>query len=191
MFSRGGKRQSLLPGGPGKALPLSEAFTFDYFLALPAEEKQQAKSVKAILATEQRIPGLGNGVLQDILYNACLHPKRKWNTLSEEEKRVLFSSVKDTLKEMVRQGEGIRRSTFWGSRGSTKHGQAGTASAIPAPAAVRRSSRKLTWGAVCISAPAANPYNSPRRSSPISAIRSRRSKIFSGSTKGLRRVIFR
>lgn len=87
-----------------KPSPLSEAFTFDYFLALPAEEKQQAKSVKAILATEQRIPGLGNGVLQDILYNACLHPKRKWNTLSEEEKRVLFSSVKDTLKEMVRQG---------------------------------------------------------------------------------------
>lgn|GEM_PF-2077218 len=30
---------------------------------------------KAFLATEQRIPGLGNGVLQDILWTARIHPK--------------------------------------------------------------------------------------------------------------------
>jgi len=33
-------------------------------------------SMKALLATEQRFPGLGNGVLQDILFNANIHPKR-------------------------------------------------------------------------------------------------------------------
>ncbi len=32
-------------------------------------------TAKAFLATEQRIPGLGNGVLQDILWTAKIHPK--------------------------------------------------------------------------------------------------------------------
>jgi formamidopyrimidine-DNA glycosylase len=42
-------------------------------------------SAKAFLATEQRIPGLGNGVLQDILFTAGIHPKRKMAAISEEE----------------------------------------------------------------------------------------------------------
>ncbi len=61
-------------------------------------------SFQALLATEQRIPGLGNGVLQDILFSAKMHPKKKVGTLSEEDKEVLFSSIKDTLSAMVSQG---------------------------------------------------------------------------------------
>jgi formamidopyrimidine-DNA glycosylase len=57
--------------------------------------------MKAFLATQQRIPGLGNGVLQDILYVACLHPKRKVALLNAEEKERLFRSVKATLSEMA------------------------------------------------------------------------------------------
>ena len=34
-------------------------------------------SAKAFLATEQRIPGLGNGCLQDILFRAGLNPRKK------------------------------------------------------------------------------------------------------------------
>ena len=58
-------------------------------------------SLKALLATEQRIPGLGNGVLQDILFNAGLHPKRKKSTLSDTQKEGLFLSLKKTLKAMT------------------------------------------------------------------------------------------
>ena len=36
---------------------------------------------KAFLATEQRIPGLGNGVLLDILWTARVHPRRRVGTL--------------------------------------------------------------------------------------------------------------
>ena len=61
-------------------------------------------SAKAFLATEQRIPGLGNGVLQDILFNAGIHPKRKISTLDETERRTLFDSIKSTLEEMTGQG---------------------------------------------------------------------------------------
>ena len=61
-------------------------------------------SAKAFLATEQRIPGLGNGVLQDILHKARIHPKRKVETLTDGEREPLFHSVKSTLKEMTAQG---------------------------------------------------------------------------------------
>jgi len=79
--------------------PLSDAFDEDYFGSLWKNSKQSF-SAKAFLATEQRIPGLGNGVLQDILFNANIHPKRKLETIGDEEKLKLYHSVKTTLKEM-------------------------------------------------------------------------------------------
>lgn len=86
-----------------KPQPLSEAFNRAYFEVLRAGGTA-ALSVKAFLATGQRIPGLGNGTLQDILFHAGIHPKRKMGTLSPEEADRLFHSVKDTLAEMTRLG---------------------------------------------------------------------------------------
>jgi formamidopyrimidine-DNA glycosylase len=71
---------------------------FDKLLSFPGSEKL---SLKALLATEQRIPGLGNGVLQDILFNARLHPKRKVSTLSATDRLALFESIKATLSSMA------------------------------------------------------------------------------------------
>ena len=73
-----------------KPSPLSKEFDEAYFEELSLANELQKLSVKAFLATEQRIPGLGNGVLQDILWKAKLHPKRKMNTLSGEEKAVMY-----------------------------------------------------------------------------------------------------
>lgn len=64
----------------------------------------KSKSGKAVLATEQRIPGLGNGVLQDILYNARVHPRRKWSTLDNNTLRALYESIQTTLEAMTRAG---------------------------------------------------------------------------------------
>ena len=74
-------------------------------------------SVKALLATEQRIPGLGNGVLQDILFNARIHPKRKISTLNAEDKQLLFHSVKDTLRDMIAKGGRDTERDFLGNAG--------------------------------------------------------------------------
>ena len=83
--------------------PLSAEFDYPYFQSL-FDEKGRKMSAKAFLATEQRIPGLGNGVLQDILLNAKIHPKKKMNTLSEEQRQELFDSLKSTLAEMTDAG---------------------------------------------------------------------------------------
>jgi formamidopyrimidine-DNA glycosylase len=86
-----------------KISPLSDAFNGTYFDSL-FSEKTNKLSLKAFLATEQRIPGLGNGVLQDILFNAKMHPKRKINTLSNKDKKDLLDSLKLKLTQMVAGG---------------------------------------------------------------------------------------
>jgi formamidopyrimidine-DNA glycosylase len=87
-----------------KPSPFSSAFDEIYFDRMVSVPEAQKLSLKALLATEQRIPGLGNGVLQDILFQAKMHPKKKVNTLSGKDKKVLFNSVKDTLSVMAAQG---------------------------------------------------------------------------------------
>jgi formamidopyrimidine-DNA glycosylase len=77
-----------------KPSPLSGDFDKDYFKSL-FDENTAKLSLKAFLATEQRIPGLGNGVLQDILFNAKMHPKKRAGTLSSSDQQILFDSIKN------------------------------------------------------------------------------------------------
>ena len=92
---------------------MTDAFTQDYFRELINAEEAQKKSAKAFLATEQTIPGLGNGVLQDILYNARIHPKTKISELSPQQREELYVHVKSTLKEMYcHQGRSTETDLF-------------------------------------------------------------------------------
>ena len=96
--------------------PLSDKFNYNFFLTL-FNEKSAKMSAKAFLATEQRIPGLGNGVLQDILLNAGIHPRKKMNTLSGEQQRRVFDSIKKSLKEMTDKGGRDTERDLYGKRG--------------------------------------------------------------------------
>lgn len=87
-----------------KPSPLLEMFSQDYFNNLLSSPETMKLSLKAFLATEQRIPGLGNGVLQDILWTAGLHAKRKVKTLAPQERETLFSSLVSTLNQMAEKG---------------------------------------------------------------------------------------
>ncbi|MDR0292694.1 MAG: endonuclease VIII [Oscillospiraceae bacterium] len=84
--------------------PYEDAFDKAYFGGLRRGLKPNL-SVKAFLATEQRIPGFGNGVLHDVLWNARIHPKRRLEALTDNDMEALFDSVKSTLAEM-RDGGG-------------------------------------------------------------------------------------
>ena len=83
--------------------PLMDEFDEAYFGSL-ADGVKPSLSAKAFLATEQRIPGLGNGVLQDILWNAKINPKRKLQTLGARDMKRLFKSVKSTIAGMKASG---------------------------------------------------------------------------------------
>lgn len=103
-----------------KPSPLSPEFDKVYFERILSAPEYRNLSLKGLLATEQRIPGLGNGVLQDILFNARMHPKKKVQTLSEKEKESLFSSVKTTLSAMADLGGRDTETDLFGSPGNYK-----------------------------------------------------------------------
>ncbi len=99
-----------------KPSPLADAFTCDYFLGLFLPDCEKL-SLKAFLATQQRIPGLGNGVLQDILYRARLHPKSKAGALDAHGREALFQAVKAVLKEMAENGGRDTEKDLFGNPG--------------------------------------------------------------------------
>ena len=103
-----------------KPLPLSDEFNEEYFGKLMSLSNVQKLSAKAFLATEQRIPGLGNGVLQDILWRAKIHPKRKVNTLRDENKEELFKSIKTVLQKMTELGGRDTEKDLFGKNGGYK-----------------------------------------------------------------------
>ncbi len=93
--------------------PLEKGFDRPYFERLATSERPRNLSAKAFLATEQRIPGFGNGVLQDVLWTAKIHPKRKMGTLSGAELSGLYDAVKTVLDEMrARGGRDTERDLF-------------------------------------------------------------------------------
>ena len=99
-----------------KPLPNTENFTYQYFKSL-FDDVFGTMSVKAFLATEQRIPGLGNGVLQDILLKAGLHPKRKVGTITESGRRGIYESIVETLEKMTIAGGRNTEKDLFGNKG--------------------------------------------------------------------------
>lgn len=99
-----------------KPSPLSDDFNEEYFEGI-VKAASEKLSVKGLLATEQRIPGLGNGCLQDILWNAGLNPRHKVNALSDEQLSGLYKSVKTTLREMTDKGGRNTEKDLYGKPG--------------------------------------------------------------------------
>lgn len=96
--------------------PLSKDYTEKQFDKLFTEAKKTL-TAKALLATEQRIPGVGNGVIQDILFNAQINPRQQILRLSDKKKETLFFSLKDTLSEMAFEGGRNTQTDLYGNNG--------------------------------------------------------------------------
>ncbi|MCL2631585.1 MAG: formamidopyrimidine-DNA glycosylase [Coriobacteriia bacterium] len=91
-------------------------FTLEYFQSL-INDATLKLSTKAFIATEQRIPGIGNGVTQDILFNAGLHPKRKMSTLSADQVEGFYDAVVSTIQQMIELGGRDTERTIFGTPG--------------------------------------------------------------------------
>lgn len=102
--------------GVQKPLPGTEDFDYEYFTSL-RENVSGSMSIKGFLATEQRIPGLGNGVLQDILLQAGLHPKKKIGTLTESRWKQIYQAVVETLVKMTAAGGRDTEKNLFGEKG--------------------------------------------------------------------------
>lgn len=116
VFSEGENDNPYYLASINKPSPLTDAFSEVYFMKL-YKETAPALSVKAFLATGQRIPGLGNGVLQDILFNAMINPKTKLSALKPEDIKTLYASLKDTLLKMSAEGCRDTEKDLYGQKG--------------------------------------------------------------------------
>ncbi len=96
--------------------PLTGAFDRAHFDAIVAAAKP-ALSAKGLLATEQRIPGLGNGCAQDILFVSGIRPMRKVKDLAAAELDKLFENTKAILKAMAEQGGRDTERDIFGGHG--------------------------------------------------------------------------
>jgi len=96
--------------------PLNPEFTYEHFLHV-TELNLNKGSVKQALSTNQHIPGLGNGTLQDVLFHAKISPKRKVNTLTDEDKHRLYQSVIHKIDEMITFGGRNTSSNMFGEKG--------------------------------------------------------------------------
>jgi formamidopyrimidine-DNA glycosylase len=114
-FTEGTYKNEYYTAAKQKPSPLSDAFDLPYFQKLA--EGNEKLSAKAFLATEQRIPGLGNGVLQDILFIARVNPKTRIGLLSAQELKMLFDSVKTALKQMADQNGRDTETDLFGNPG--------------------------------------------------------------------------
>ncbi len=105
-----------LIGADHKPSPLTKGFTESYFRSLIDEEAMKT-SVKGLLATKQRIPGVGNGVIQDIMWTARLHPRQAVSELSSQEIANLFKALKEVLMEMTNRGGRDTEKDLFGNYG--------------------------------------------------------------------------
>lgn len=118
-FKEGRNDNPYYLGAKNKPFVLSEKFSLNYFLKM-MEVIPDTLSMKAALATGQRMPGLGNGVLQDILYTCGLHPKKKLKSLQQSQLDQLFNSIKTTLATMAFEGGRDTERDLFGCNGGYK-----------------------------------------------------------------------
>ncbi len=91
--------------GEKRVSPLSDAFTLEYLQGLFEElEEGDPRSIKFFIISEPGIWGVGNGYLQDILFRAKIHPRRRAIDIVEEERRALYKAIRETLKQAVDLG---------------------------------------------------------------------------------------
>lgn len=116
VFPKGECTEGYYMSSGSKPNPLCDEFTFEYFRSLyPGNQKKL--SAKAFLATEQRIPGLGNGVLQDILWDAQIDPRFDMRKASEADFRAIYTSIKKILGEMCERGGRDTERDLFGQKG--------------------------------------------------------------------------
>lgn len=104
--------------GAGRITPLSDAFTWEYFRGLFEEiEEGSSKSIKYFVISKPGVWGIGNGCLQDILFRAKIHPKRRVVDIAEHEQHTLYHAITDTLTQMVELGGRYSERDLYGNRG--------------------------------------------------------------------------
>lgn len=94
--------------------PLDKRFTLEYSKQLLSKRRGGFKN---FLLDQKNVAGIGNVYIQDILFNAKLHPKRKTPSLTNREIANLYKSMRSVLNESIELGGLAYEKDFYGNKG--------------------------------------------------------------------------
>lgn len=83
--------------------PVEPTFTLAYFNEL-IDTNGEKRSAKSLLTQDQLIPGLGNAIAQDILFQARLHPRHPVQALDAAQRHVFYDAIVQTVTTATAQG---------------------------------------------------------------------------------------
>lgn len=95
--------------------PNEEEFTSDYFNSILLQNEK--KPIKALLNIQEQISGLGNVYINDILFEAQIHPKRKVSNLTQLEKDNLYNSIIKITTTAIELGGSADEYDLYGNPG--------------------------------------------------------------------------
>lgn len=160
-FKHGAQINSYYHAAIERISPYQKAFDQAYFdhLVRAALDSNPKLSVKGLLATQQRIPGLGNGVFQDIALKAGLNPKRKATALGDAQLDKLYHSLQQVLHQMALQGGRNTETDLWGARGGYQTQLCSKTSGKPCPVCASDIIKEAYMGGSIYYCPQCQPVN--------------------------------
>ncbi len=88
-----------------RPLVVEDGFTEEYFLSLfrslPDGDK---RAIKYFMISQPGVFGIGNGCLQEILFEAGIHAKRLAGEMSIDEQKTLYTATKQIIGDMIEAG---------------------------------------------------------------------------------------
>jgi formamidopyrimidine-DNA glycosylase len=134
--------------------PVDREFTLDYFSALIDELQQgEKRSVKSLLTQDQLVPGLGNAIAQDIMFNARLHPRHSLAVLTPGQRRNLFEAITDTVLDAIKKGGRNDETDLFGKPGGYVRLMDSHAAGKPCPECGRAVEKMQYLGGACYFCP--------------------------------------
>jgi len=94
--------------------PINKEFTPRRFEKLLVGKKA---GIKSFLLDQKNIAGIGNVYIQDILFEAKLHPNQKISTMSEKEINNLYNAIQNILNRSIQLGGLAYEKDFYGQKG--------------------------------------------------------------------------
>jgi formamidopyrimidine-DNA glycosylase len=99
---------------------LSDDFSLPFFMDLIQNTPLKSMSAKEFLATKNRIPGLDNSILHEILWEAEVNPKTKMVKLDESDFVRIYDSIKKVFPAVIADGGKDTDKDLYGNPGRYK-----------------------------------------------------------------------
>ena len=101
---------------------LSKHFTLKYF---KKAIRNTRRPIKVVLMDQNKMAGIGNIYANDALWEAKIHPARKTNSLTDDEKKTLYESILNSINEGIKYKGSSARDELYimpdGSLGTYQH----------------------------------------------------------------------